>query len=90
MTSHITKIHSAISEYVPLKSRRITGISNESLEAVGQGTVELMNHIGNKSIHFKLKNVLYVPHATNNLVSLSHLDKEGGHTTIGDGKWPLH
>ena len=88
-TSHVTKIRSAISDYVPLKSRRIMGISNDSLEAVGQGTVELVNNIGNKSVHFKLKDVLYVPRATNNLVSLSRLDKEGGHAKLGDGKMTL-
>jgi hypothetical protein len=88
-TSHITKIRSALSDYVPLKSRCITGISDESLEAVGQGTVELVNCMGSKKIHFKLKEVLYVPHATSNLVSLSHLDQEGGHAKIGDGRITL-
>jgi len=88
-TSHVTKIQSALKDYTPLQSRRIMGISDDSLEAVGQGTIELVNYIGTKSIQFKLKNVLYVPHATNNLVSLSCLDKEGGHATIGDGKMTL-
>jgi len=88
-TSHIMKIRTALMNYVPLKSRHVTGIGNESLDAIGQGTVELVNFIGKKEVHFTLKNVLYVPHATNNLVSLSRLDKEGGHTKIGKGEISL-
>ncbi|KAJ8591963.1 hypothetical protein M405DRAFT_718735, partial [Rhizopogon salebrosus TDB-379] len=36
-----------------------------------------------------LKNVLYVLHATNNLVSISRLDKEGGHARMGNGEISL-
>jgi len=60
-TSHITKMKTALTDYVPLKSRRVTGIGNESLDVIRQGTVELVNFIGKKEVHFTLKNVLYVP-----------------------------
>ncbi|KAG1788967.1 uncharacterized protein HD556DRAFT_1198707, partial [Suillus plorans] len=62
-TSHITKIKSALTDYVPLKSHKVTGISNQC----------------------KLRNVLYVPSATNNLVPITRLDREGGHAIMGNG-----
>ncbi|KAG1744649.1 uncharacterized protein EDB91DRAFT_1246765 [Suillus paluster] len=34
-TSHITKIKSALMDYVPLKSHKVTGISNQSIKAEG-------------------------------------------------------
>ncbi|KAG2126795.1 hypothetical protein DEU56DRAFT_697578, partial [Suillus clintonianus] len=32
-----------------------------------------------------LKNVLYVPRASNNLLSITRLDREGGHAIMGNG-----
>ncbi|KAG2743062.1 hypothetical protein P692DRAFT_20747388, partial [Suillus brevipes Sb2] len=34
-------------------------------------------------------NVLYVPSASNNLISITRLDKEGGKVLMGDGKVTL-
>ncbi|KAG1784354.1 uncharacterized protein HD556DRAFT_1201974, partial [Suillus plorans] len=61
-TSHITKIQSALTDYVPLKCHKVT---------------------------CKLKNVLYVPRASNNLVSITCLDREGGHAIMKKGKVTL-
>jgi hypothetical protein len=83
-TSHITNTRGVLSRYMPI-SRQISGIGSESIEAVGQGTVELINYIGKTKISFKLKDVLYVPKATHNLVSISCLDREGGGTHIQNG-----
>ncbi|KAG1891606.1 uncharacterized protein F5891DRAFT_964321, partial [Suillus fuscotomentosus] len=63
-TSHITKIRSALTDYVPLKGHK-------------------------QQITCKLKNVLYVPRASNNLVSITRLDREGGHAIMGKGKATL-
>ncbi|KAJ8588277.1 hypothetical protein M405DRAFT_712724, partial [Rhizopogon salebrosus TDB-379] len=41
-------------------------------------------------ISFKLKDVLYVPKATHNLVSISRLDREGGGTHIQNGTMRLY
>lgn len=84
-TSHIVKSKTVMTDYVPLTSRRISGIGNESLNAIGQGTVHLINYIGKTKISFTLKNVLHVPHASHNLVSISRLDKDGGHAHIKNG-----
>ncbi|KAG1748018.1 hypothetical protein EDD22DRAFT_742692, partial [Suillus occidentalis] len=40
-------------------------------------------------IRCKLKNVLYVLSASNNLVSMTCLDKEGGQAIIGNGRVTL-
>ncbi|KAG1865737.1 hypothetical protein C8R48DRAFT_797555, partial [Suillus tomentosus] len=42
-----------------------------------------------QQITCKLKNVLYVPRASNNLVSITRLDREGGHAIMGKGKATL-
>lgn len=88
-TSHITKIRSALTDYVPLKGHKVSGITNESLKAEGRGTVELVSIINKQQITCKLKNVLYVPRASNNLVSITRLDREGGHAIMGKGKATL-
>jgi hypothetical protein len=84
-TSHITNMRSAITDYIPLKARQVNGIGNDPLVVKGRGTVELESFIGKTKISFKLKDVLYVPKATHNLVSISRLDKEGGRADIKDG-----
>jgi hypothetical protein len=88
-SSHITKIRSALTDYVPLSEHRVLGIGKESLEALGKGTIELVSTFGNRQIRAKFKNVLYVPSASNNLISITRLDKEGGKALMGDGKVTL-
>ena len=84
-TSHITNMRNAITDYVPLKARQVNGIGNESLVVAGRGMVEIESFIGKTKISFKLKDVLYVPNATHNLISISRLDQEGGHAEIKNG-----
>ncbi|KAG2337023.1 hypothetical protein BDR05DRAFT_895885, partial [Suillus weaverae] len=44
---------------------------------------------GNQQIRAKFTNVLYVPSASNNLISITRLDKEGGKVLMGEGKVTL-
>src|SRR6267154_2675830 len=85
-SSHITKIRSALTDYVPLNEHRVTGIGNESLTALGKGTIELVSTIGRQQIKVKLRNVLYVPSTSNNLISITRLDKEGGNAHMENGR----
>jgi hypothetical protein len=41
-------------------------------------------------INFKLRDVLYVPDASHNLVSISQLDHEHGHANICNGELKLY
>ncbi|GBE90191.1 hypothetical protein SCP_1900400 [Sparassis crispa] len=71
--------------FMPLEASSITGIGDQSIRALGRGTVEVNSRIGDKTFTFCLKDVLYAPKATNNLVSLTRLDEVGGHFDGGDG-----
>ncbi|GBE84071.1 hypothetical protein SCP_0600490 [Sparassis crispa] len=85
MTSHVTNLRDAITDFMPLEASSITGIGDQSIRALGRGTVKVNSRIGGKTFTFCLKDVLYAPKATNNLVSLTRLDEAGGHFDGGDG-----
>ncbi|KAG2339642.1 hypothetical protein BDR05DRAFT_863125, partial [Suillus weaverae] len=55
----------------------------------GRGTVELESYIGKHKVIICLKNVLYIPSTSNNLVSIHQLDKDGGCAKFGAGKVAL-
>ncbi|KAG2121275.1 hypothetical protein DEU56DRAFT_746773, partial [Suillus clintonianus] len=74
-----------MTDYVPLTDHKVSRISNESLKAEGRGTVELVSTVNKQQVTCKLKNVLYVPRASNNLLSIMRLDREGGHAIMGNG-----
>lgn len=88
-TSHITRVRTALTDFVPTKSE-VMGIGNEPLEVKGRGTVELESYIGRQKVKFYLKNVLYVPSTSNNLLSICQLDKDGGCAKFGSGKVALY
>ena len=83
-TTHITNSCATMNDYIPL-DKYVSGIGNNSLNAIGKGTVELTSFIGKTQINFKLTDVLYVPKATHNLVSMSRLDRDGGHAEVKNG-----
>jgi hypothetical protein len=88
-TTHITNTCAMMSDYTPI-TWSVSGIGNAPLKAIGRGTVELVNFIGKSKISFKLRDVLYVPDASHNLVSISRLDCEGGHASICNGELKLY
>ncbi|KAG1847489.1 hypothetical protein C8R48DRAFT_582561, partial [Suillus tomentosus] len=52
-------------------------------------TVELESYIGRQKVKFYLKNVLYVPNTSNNLLSMRQLDKDGRCARFSGGKVAL-
>ncbi|GBE87024.1 hypothetical protein SCP_1002700 [Sparassis crispa] len=84
-TSHVTNLRDTMTDYVPLEASSIAGIGDQSVRALGRGTVEVNSRIRGNTCTFCLKDVLYAPKATNNLVSLSRLDEAGGHFDGGAG-----
>ncbi|KAG2737804.1 hypothetical protein P692DRAFT_201687430, partial [Suillus brevipes Sb2] len=52
-------------------------------------TVEITTKVGNKAVHLLLRDVLHVPTAGNNLLSISRLDEQGGRAIIGKGQISL-
>src|SRR6267154_2345952 len=88
-TSHIVNLRTAFKEYTPLNKKRITGIGNTGIEALGRGTIEIITHVKNKNITVTLNDVLYAPKAVNNLFSISRLDEKGGRAKIDNGQITL-
>src|SRR6267154_6472128 len=88
-TSHIVNLRTAFKEYTPLNKKRITGIGNTGIEALGRGTIEIITHVKNKNITVTLNDVLYEPKAVNNLFSISRLDEKGGRAKIDNGQITL-
>ncbi|KAG2352845.1 hypothetical protein BDR07DRAFT_1255515, partial [Suillus spraguei] len=53
-------------------------------------TVELESNIGRQKVKFYLKNVLYIPSTSSNLLSVRQLDKDGRCARFGGGKVSLY
>jgi hypothetical protein len=86
--SHIMNRRTAFTEYTPLQ-KEISGIGNVPVEAIGRGAVEITTKVGNKAVHLLLRDVLHVPTAGNNLLSISQLDEQGGRAIISKGQISL-
>ncbi|KAG2057388.1 hypothetical protein BDR06DRAFT_848467, partial [Suillus hirtellus] len=52
-------------------------------------TVEITTKVKNKAVHILLRDVLHIPTAGNNLLSISWLDEQGGRAIIGKGQISL-
>src|SRR3954466_2663699 len=65
-------------EYIPLEKAEITGLGNQPVKAHGCGTVTLNFKVNSKIVLQKLTDVLHVPNATNNLLSIGHIDATRG------------
>lgn len=74
-TSHITNNRTLLSDFVATPNAGITGTGK--LAAPGHGTLNLMFDVNGKSIPCTLKDVLYIPHMPENLISLTRLDDVG-------------
>lgn len=86
--SRITNRRHAFTEYTPLQ-KKLSGIGKVPVKAIGRGTVEIMKKVGNKAVHLLLRDILHVPTAGNNLLSISRLDEQGGRAIIGKGQISL-
>ena len=60
-------------------------MGNTDIPVKGRGTVKLKSWTNRQTFVIVLRDVLYVPQAPNNLLSISHLDESGGHANMGDG-----
>jgi hypothetical protein len=89
-TSHIVNSRTAFIELKPLDNKKITGIGNNAIEALGRGTIEIISRVKDKNITVTLNDVLYAPKAVNNLFSISRLDEHGGRAHIHKGKIALY
>jgi len=88
-TSHISNERQTFVDFTPLASSSITGVGDQSIQALGRGTVILKCKIGKKVFTHRLQDVLYAPKAINNLLSVGRLDDAGGEFRVAQGKCAL-
>jgi len=88
-TSHISNERRTFIDFTPLASSSITGVGDQSIQALGRGTVILKCKIGKKVFTHRLQDVLYAPKAVNNLLSVGRLDDAGGEFRVAQGKCEL-
>ena len=83
-SSHISCFQSDFINLTKLSEpRRVSGVGNASVYALGVGTIELL--LPETNARLRLLNALYVPSANARLVSISQLDRLGYSTTFCAG-----
>ena len=83
-SSHISCFQSDFINLTKLSEpRRVSGVGNASVYALGVGTIELL--LPETNARLRLLNALYVPNANARLVSISQLDRLGYSTTFCAG-----
>jgi hypothetical protein len=86
-THHMVCDRSFLTDFVPLDNKCRFADANLSVEVKGKGTTVLYNHEGKSQI---LKDVLYVPSFSTNLISLSQADAHGAFHNGGNGTMQVH
>lgn len=84
-TSHITHIKSVFIDYTPTKPIPVLGLGNTHVQAYGCGTVEVITSSSPNTQRILLHDVLYVPDAQDNLLSISRVDHIGGQVQFAHG-----
>ena len=82
-SSHLLNQLEAFKDFTPL-NKIIRGVGDMDVPVKGRGTIKLNSWINRRTFTIVLQNVLYVPQAPNNLLSISCLDESGGRTIMGD------
>ena len=76
--SHVSNAHEMFTNFQLLQKAAVTGVGNTSVQAEGEGTIELESEINGQKFIIKLNDVLYIPSNKQNLLSLGRWDKAGG------------
>ena len=79
-TTHICADRTAFADYATLSKKVVKGLGNHPVTAYGKGTIVLICRVGNRDNRIRLSDVLYVPDARENLLSLGRIDAAGGRT----------
>lgn len=77
-TSHICAQCNAFVDYWPIPSKEITGLGDKVTTTYGRGTVVIDSRVKDRSLRLCLPNMLYVPEARENLISLGCINAVGG------------
>ena len=86
-TSHLTNVRSTFIDYKPINPPRpVYGLGDGYVLAYGRGTVEAYSLMNGKPQKFYLKEALYTPDHSDNLLSIGRIDRSGGRIIFGDLK----
>ena len=89
-TTHICMQRNAFKNYTKLPKKEIKGLGDKSVTAYGQGTITLSSRVNNQIIKVHLMDMLYVPKARENIISLGRIDSIGGRAICGNGKIQIY
>ena len=85
-TSHICTTHDAFTEFYTVSGATVKGVGPEETAVEGRGTVILKFEFDGKVFSHQLRNTLYVPNATNCLLSLGRFEEGGGKVEFEEGQ----
>jgi hypothetical protein len=85
-TSHLSNSRSAFIDYKSIEPLPIYGVGKSNIWAYGRGTVEAISQVKGKQKVFHLKETLYTPEITDNLLSIGRIDEAGGKIIFGNKK----
>ena len=88
-SSHLLNQLEAFKDFTPL-NKIIRGVGDMDVPVKGRGTIKLNGQINGQTFMIVLRNVLYVPQAPNNLLSISRLDESGRRAVMGGGQIHLY
>ena len=76
----------AFVEFHQSSEKLIKGLRNQPIASYSKGTIALISCIGDHNVDIQLHDVLYVPEARENLLSLGRLDSKGAKIICGNGE----
>ena len=88
-TSHICTQCDAFIDYRPIPSKEITGLGDKVTTAYSRGMVVIDSRVEDRSLCLCLPNMLYVPEACENLISLGHINAVGGQAMCSNNKMEI-
>lgn len=83
-SSHITNNRAAFTDYTSLHTH-VSGIGRQPADVQGCGTVHIRTTVSDELHTVKLTNVLHVPTARHNILSIGRLDEAGGRANTSSG-----
>jgi len=83
-SSHVCCDKALLTNLQPTSGRYIRGFNDSRCEVMGYGTATVATPASDQ--HIELQNVLYVPDASHNLLSIAAAAKSGAEFKFGDGK----
>ncbi|KAH9166799.1 hypothetical protein EDB89DRAFT_1857052, partial [Lactarius sanguifluus] len=87
-SSHISCLHSDFSAITQLSEpRKISGVGNASVYAVGVGTIDIL--LPGTNVRLQLHDILFAPDANVRLVSIHQLNHLGYTTVFSSGRCQL-